>query len=83
MGGIWFKLMFIATHLINLECVFRHIMGPDVYDVYVVMTCTLMLLMMFLKITKSMCVYFRTKQKLKFTYKYMLRMKLALLLREW
>jgi hypothetical protein len=80
MGGMWLKLMFIATHFINLECVFYHVLGPALYDVYLAMTCTMILLIMFLKFTKSMCMYFRTKQKLKVAYKYLSRIKLALLL---
>jgi hypothetical protein len=83
LGVLWFKLMFIATHFINLECAFYQVLGPELYGVCLAMVRTMMLLMMDFKITKIFCVYFRVKRKLKVTYRFLLRMKLALLLYEW
>jgi hypothetical protein len=75
--------MFIATNFINLECELSYMMVPELYDVYLAMICTMMLLMMLLQCIKNMGVYFKTKKKLKCVYKYLSRMKLALLLSEW
>jgi hypothetical protein len=75
--------MFIATHFINLECALLHMSGPDMHDFYLAMTCTMMLLMMLFKYTKNLCVYFKNKKKLRCAYKYLSRMKLALLLSKW
>jgi hypothetical protein len=74
--------MFIATYFINLECALFHLMGPDLYDIYLAMTCTMMLLIMVFKCVKNLCLYFKTKNKLKCVYKYLSRMRLALLISE-
>jgi hypothetical protein len=57
--------------------------GSDLYDVYLGMICSMMLLMLLLKCIKSMGVNFKTKKKLKCVYKYLSRIKLDLLLSEW
>jgi hypothetical protein len=70
--------MFIAANFIILECALFHLMVPDIYDIYITMTCTIMLLMMLFKFVENL-----TKKKLKWAYKYLSRMKLYLLLSEW
>jgi hypothetical protein len=82
-GVIWFNLMFIATHLINLGRALSYIIGPDIYDIYLPMPCTMMLLMILLKCAKNLGLYFKTRKKFKCAYKYLTRMKLDILLSEW
>jgi hypothetical protein len=57
--------------------------GYELFDVYLEMTCTMVLLMLLSEGIKNLSVYFKTKKKLKYIYKYLSRMKLALLLSEW
>jgi hypothetical protein len=75
--------MFIATHLINLECALSYMIGSEIFDVYLAMTCSMVLLILLFEGIKNLSVYFKTKKKLKFVYKYLSRMNLALLLYEW
>jgi hypothetical protein len=75
--------MFIATHFINLECALSYMIIPDIYNIYLEMICTMMLLMIFFKCIKNLGLYLKTKKKLKFAYKYLSRTQLALLLSGW
>jgi hypothetical protein len=75
--------MFIATHFINLECALSYMIGSEIFDVYLAMTCSMVLLILLFEGIKNLSVYFKTKKKLKCVYKYLSRMKLALLLSEW
>jgi hypothetical protein len=75
--------VFIATHFINLECALSCMIGPELFDVYLEMACSVVLLILLIQGIKNLNVYFKAKKKLKCVYKYLSRMKLALLLYEW
>jgi hypothetical protein len=75
--------MFIATHFINLECALSYMIGYELCDVCLAMTCNMLLLVLLFKGIKNMGVYFKTKKKLKCVYKYLSIMKMALLRSEW
>jgi hypothetical protein len=74
--------MFIATYFINLECALSYMIDSEIFEVYLAMTCSMVLLILFSEGIKNLSVYFKTKNKLKCVYKYLSRMKLALLLSE-
>jgi hypothetical protein len=82
-GFLWLKLMFIATHFINLECALSYMIGSEIFDVYLAMTCSMVLLILLFESIKNLSVYFKTKKKLKCVYRYLSRMKQALILYEW
>jgi hypothetical protein len=63
LGVIWLKLTFIATHFINLDCALSYMIGSELFDVYLEMACTMVLLMLLFKGIKNMSVYFKTKKK--------------------
>jgi hypothetical protein len=75
--------VFIATHFLNLECALTFIIGPELFDVYLAMACSMVLLILLIQGIKNLSVYFKAKKKLKCVYKYLLRMKIALLIYEW
>jgi hypothetical protein len=75
--------MFIATYFINLTCALSYIIGSELFEVYLGMTCSMVLLMLFFEGIKNLSMYFKTKKKLKCVYKYLFIMKLALLLSDW
>jgi hypothetical protein len=58
-------------------------LGPDLFDVYLEMSCSMVLLILLIQGINNLSVYFKAKKKLKCVYKYLSRMKLALLLYEW
>jgi hypothetical protein len=59
--------MFIATHFINLECALSYLIGSELFEVYLEMTCSMVLLMILIlfEVIKNLSVYFKTKTKLK------------------
>jgi hypothetical protein len=75
--------MFIATHFINLECAFSCMMSTELFDVYLAMACSLVLMIMLMPGIKRLNEYFKTRKKLRCLYEYLSRMKLSLLLYEW
>jgi hypothetical protein len=75
--------MFIATHFINLECALSYMICSEIFDVYLAMTCSMVLCILLFEGIKNLSVYFKTKKKLKCVYKYLSIMKLALPLSEW
>jgi hypothetical protein len=75
--------VFIATHFINLECAFSCMISPELFDVYLEMACSVVLMILLIPGIKSLTEYFKANKKLKCFYKYMSRMKLTLLLYEW
>jgi hypothetical protein len=57
--------------------------GTELFDVYLAMECSMVLLILLIQGINNLSVYFKAKKKLKCVYKYLSRMKLALLLYEW
>jgi hypothetical protein len=82
LGVIWIKLMSISTHFINLECALSYMIIYELFEVYLAMSCYMVLLMLLSEGIKNVSVYFKTKKKLKCVYKYLLIMKLYLILSE-
>jgi hypothetical protein len=62
LGVIWLKLMFIATHFINLECALSYMIGSEIFDVYLAMTCSMVLLILLFEGIKNLSVYFKTEE---------------------
>jgi hypothetical protein len=56
--------------------------GSELFDVYLAMTCAMVFLIFLFEVINNVSVYFKTKKKLKCVYKYLSRMKLALLISE-
>jgi hypothetical protein len=75
--------MCIATYFINLECALSYLKGSELFEVYLAMTCSMVLLMLLFEGVNNLSVYFETKKKLKCVSKFLLRMKMTLLLSEW
>jgi P2-related tail formation protein len=57
--------------------------GTELFDVYLAMACSVVLLIILIQGINNLNVYFKAKKKLKCVYKYLSRMKLALLIYEW
>jgi hypothetical protein len=80
---IWLKLLFISIYFTNLECAFSCMISTDIFDVYLAMACSPVLMILLIPVIKRLTEYFKAKKKLKCLYKNLSRMKLALLLYEW
>jgi hypothetical protein len=66
--------VFIATHFINLECAFSCMISPELFDVYLAMVCSVVLMILLIQGVKRLNEYFKAKKKLKCFYKYLSRM---------
>jgi hypothetical protein len=56
--------MFIATHFIDLECALSYLIGSELFEVYLEMTCSMRLLILLFEGIKNVSVSFKTKYTL-------------------
>jgi hypothetical protein len=82
---VWLRLIFLTGFVIyeNPELVFALVMGPYLYDVYLVMMMLSAVIWVVIELTPSWYNPWWVKRKKKKLYKYLSRMKLLMLLTEY